>query len=218
MLIDAQTGIIHRENTFDVWIIGESRNYFPLGLTSEDVVLDLGGHIGAFAVRAMLECPGITLSAIEAEKSNFDVLQVNATKFGFDANHGAIVADDLDGQPITLYVNNQKNNAAHSILPTRGRSEQATTGIGFTSVLAEFKPTVIKCDIEGGEFLLPWAVVAQAPQIRLVIMELHLLKKGHRDMARGIMAKFLEWGFTCVREPKITEKNWTTLAYWKRNA
>ena len=152
MLYDAETGIAHRENTFDSWIIGETRSYFPLGLTPQDIVLDLGGHIGAFASRAMMECPEITLSSIEAEQTNFQVLEQNSQKFGFDVVHGAIVNDDMDGKPITLYVNIQKNNAAHSILQTRGRAEQSVTGIGFSRVMDNFHPTVIKCDIEGADY------------------------------------------------------------------
>jgi len=216
MLYDAETGIAHRENTFDSWIIGETRSYFPLGLTPQDIVLDLGGHIGAFASRAMMECPEITLSSIEAEQTNFQVLEQNSQKFGFDVVHGAIVNDDMDGKPITLYVNIQKNNAAHSILQTRGRAEQSVTGIGFSRVMDNFHPTVIKCDIEGAEFLLPWEKVIQETQVRLVIMELHLLKKGHRDKAREFLTKFQGMGFECIRQPTITEKNWTGLAKWKR--
>jgi FkbM family methyltransferase len=216
MLYDPETSIAYRENTFDNWIVNESRGYFPLGLQPQDVVLDLGGHIGAFAARAMLECPDIALSSIEAEESNFAVLQENATKFSFDPVFGAIVGDDLDGKSLTLYVNVQKNNAAHSILPTRGRAEKTVIGIGFTKVLESFAPTVIKCDIEGAEFLLPWEKLVQAAQVRLVIMELHLLKKGHRDKAREFLTKFQGMGFTCIREPRIGEKNWTALAKWKR--
>lgn len=218
MICDPVSGIMHREGTFDSWIINESRSYFPLGLTPQDIVLDLGGHIGAFASRAMVECPEISLSSIEAEQSNFQVLEENSRKFDFDPLHGAIVADEQDGQPITLYVNNQKNNAAHSILETRGRSQQTVTGIGFSRVMESFHPTIIKVDIEGAEFQLPWDKLVQETQVRMVIMEVHLLKKGHRDKAREFLTKFQSMGFECVRTPTITEKNWTGLAKWIRQS
>jgi FkbM family methyltransferase len=217
MQVDTDSGIIYREGTFDEFIVKESRAYFPLGLTSADVILDLGGHIGAFATRAKLECPGVSLSAIEAEHSNFEVLQQNAQKFEFDAVEGAIVGDDLDGSELKLYVNIQKNNAAHSILPTRGRAEKTVTGIGFSRVVESFKPSVTKCDIEGAEFWLPWDKLASAPQVRLVVMELHLLKKGHREKVQEFLDTFQRLGFNCTRQPKVTEKNWTTLACWTRS-
>lgn len=216
MLIDKDTGIIYREDTFDNFIVKESRGYFPLGITESDRILDLGGHIGSFAARALLERPGTPIVSIEAEQSNFAALQENATKFGFTAKHNAIVADELDGQEIQLYVNVKKNNAAHSILETRGRATQTTVGVGFTRTLQEVQPTIIKCDIEAAEFLLPWNKLAEAPQVQTVIMELHLLKKGHREKAREYLDMFRGLGFQCTREPKIGEKNWTTLAVWKR--
>jgi FkbM family methyltransferase len=218
MIFDAQTGIAHRENTFDAWIVNESRNYFPLGLREDDIVLDLGGHIGAFAARAMLEQPKIALSSVEAETSNFEVLKQNAEKFQFDAVNRAIVDDDLHEKDVTLYINEKKNNATHTLLQTRGRSSQTVQGIGWSVAMEIMQPTVIKCDIEGGEFLLPWAKLREATQVRLVVIELHLVKRGHRDKAKELVELFRTLNFTCAREPRIGEKNWTTLAIWTRGA
>lgn len=217
MLIDAETGIIYREDSWgDNFILHESKGYFPLGLLPTDRVLDWGGHVGCFSARAKIEQPAAVVNAIEAEQTNWEVLAQNAVKFNFSCYLGAVVGDDLDGQQITLYVNIQKNNAAHSILPTRGRVEQKVVGIGFSRALHEFKPTVLKVDIEGSEMSLNWSLLAQESQLRLVVMELHLLKKGHRGKAVEIAKLFQDLGFTCTREPVVNEKNWTTLGKWQR--
>lgn len=211
--VDERTGILYRSGTFDLWIINETKGYFPLKLDNKDVVIDIGGHIGAFASRTMME-KKVPLISIEAEESNYSVLAFNSEKFDFPAVKAAVVDDKLDGKPIKLYVNTLKNNALHSTLPTRGRVEQTTAGFGFSRFL-EMKPTVMKCDIEGGEFSLPWEVIENS-EVRMVIMELHLSRKGFREKAQEMITRFNLMGFGLTRIPKIGEKNWTTLAAWQR--
>jgi hypothetical protein len=213
---DQETGILYRENTFDEWILRESRGYFPIGLKSEDRVLDLGGHIGCFAVRCKLENSLIELMALEPEESNFNVLVNNSSEFLFSTVRAAIVSDDLDGKDIDLYVNEKKNNALHSIIPVRGRWKQIIMGYGFIRALSFFKPTIIKCDIEGGEYDLPWESLKDHPQIRKVIMELHLTHKGHRVRGGEMITRMTYLGYHLTKHPRIGEKNWTTMAVWER--
>jgi FkbM family methyltransferase len=211
---DHKTGILYRPDTFDAWIINESKSYFPLGLKEDDTILDLGGHIGAFAVRARIE-KWVKIVSIEAEQTNYSILACNAYKFNFTAIYGAIVDDKLDGQPIKVYVNTLKNNALHSIVPVRGRVEQTTAGIGFKRLLKGLDPTIIKCDIEGGEYGLCWNDIRNT-NVRIVIMELHLTHKGHREAAPGICLVLEDMGFKAVRAPRIGAKNWTTLGRFER--
>jgi len=212
--IHPQLNIAYREGTFDEWILNETKSYFPLGLTDNDRVLDLGGHIGCFASRALLEKPGILLWSFEAEKSNFEVLELNANYFKFGAFYRAVVPDELEGHDIKIYVNDKTNNALHSTIPTRGRSEQVVKGISLGSILKDLKPTIIKCDIEGSEYHLPWKL---NPEVRYVVMELHLTKPGHRGLAKTTLDIFSDNGFELVNTPRIGEKNWTTIAKWRRN-
>jgi FkbM family methyltransferase len=217
LLEDQKTGILYRDQTFDLWIINESKSYFkqPLGLTPADVCLDIGGHIGCWAARAKLECPDCQVFSFEPEITNFDVLKENAAKFKFDAFNAAIVSDDLDGKKIPLYVNTKKNNALHSIIHVNGRPTQEVDGIGFSSILNEIKPTIIKSDTEGAEYLTPWNAVAES-NVKLVIMELHLTKRGHTQMARDIADLFVKMGFKTEIEPNFEGKRWTTMARWSR--
>lgn len=215
LLVDEKTGILYRGETFDSWIIRETRGYFPLGLTPSDVVLDIGGHIGSFAARALLECPGCQVSSVEAEQSNFEVLQKNAEKFGFDAVQAAVAPATLDGQSITVYVNEKRNNATHSTVPIRGRSAQQVNGVSLEFIARELRPTVIKCDIEGAEYDLGWDVLTEV-QPRLVVMELHLTRRGYRQKAVEMIKLFDRLGFVRLRQPKIGLKNWTTLVSWRR--
>lgn len=214
-VIDPQTGIIIRQGTFDEWILRESRSYFPLGIRPTDRILDLGGHIGTFASRAMLECY-VPLLSIEAERSNYGILFKNGDRFNFETSYSAIVSDENEGQLIDLYVNELKNNALHSIVPVRGRSKQTVIGRGFSNTVDSFNPTIIKCDIEGAEYDLPWSSLESFTRVRKVIMELHLTHKGHRQQAQRFCDELVEIGFEYTKLPKIGESNWTTMATWER--
>lgn len=219
MRIDDKTGILYRDGTFDAFILNESRNYFKndLQLSATDRCLDLGGHIGCFAARAMLECPGLTLASLEAEKSNAEVLQLNAAKFGFGQVYGAIVPDHLNETEIPIYVNVKKNNALHSTVPVRGRETQMVLGMGFSMIFDAFKPTFVKIDVEGAEYDLPWEKLPSS--VTRLVMELHLTHRGHREAARLLVEKLKTvCGFTAVIEPKLDPagKNWTTMSSWRR--
>jgi len=213
---DPKTGILYRENTFDKWILNESRGYFPLGLNSHDKVLDIGGHIGCFASRVKLE-KEVPVVSVEPESSNYEVLLANSKKFNFMSMRFAVTADDKHGKEIQLYVNPLKNNALHSLVPVRGRPTQNIDAFGFNILLFRYEPTIIKCDIEGGEYDLPWLSLERWPQIRMVIMELHLTHKGHRVKAKEMLDLFYSMRFELKgRKPHIGEKNWTTLTKWER--
>ena len=214
-VIDPQTGIIIRQGTFDEWILRESRSYFPLGIQPTDRILDLGGHIGTFASRVMLECH-VPLLSIEAERSNYGILFKNGERFNFETSHSAIVDDGNEGQLIDVYVNELKNNALHSTVPVRGRNKQVVSGRGFSKTVSSFNPTIIKCDIEGAEYDLPWESLVNCPPVRKVVMELHLTHKGHRQRSETLINLFPYMGFRCTKSPKIGEKNWTTMAVWER--
>jgi len=210
-----ELGITYRKGTFDEWILNETKSYFPLGLDATDRVLDLGGHIGCFGSRALLERPGTLLWSFEAEASNYRILEFNATHFKFGAFYRAVVPDELEGKDIKIYVNDKTNNALHSTIPTRGRSEQVVVGIGLRSILKELRPTIVKCDIEGAEYDLPWDQLNK--DVRYVVMELHLTKRGHRDLAARMLNTFEYMGFRLLNTPRIGEKNWTTIAKWRKD-
>ena len=214
---DEKTGILYRKGTFDEWILKESRGYFPLGIQDNDVVLDIGGHIGCFAARARLENSSAKIISFEAEFSNYEVLKENAREFCFLSYHLAVTDNSRHLKTIPIYINTLKNNALHSLLYTRGRPYQTVIGRSFNNIIYENLPTIIKCDIEGGEFDLSWNSLLLWPQVRLVIIELHLSRKGFRDKARKMLETFKDMGFEIIgKPPRIGDKNWTTLAKFQR--
>lgn len=213
--IDAKSGILYRENSFDSWIVNESRSYFPAGILSSDVVLDIGAHIGCFSARARMEAPTCQILAVEPEQTNFEVLQENAAKFSIDSIRAAVVGT-VTTPKISLFVNQKKNNALHSTVPVRGRPTQEVDTQSFSVLLEKIEPTVVKIDIEGAEYDFNYSLLSST-KVRLVIMELHLTKKGFPEKAREVVAQLSASGFTAVKVPSFEGKRWTTIGTWIRN-
>ena len=207
-------GIFHRAGTFDEYILREVKCYAPYDYTGNDIILDIGGHIGAFASHAAQT--GASVISYEPEPGNYEVLEKNAEAFNFQAVRAAIIGGDES--EISFYINEKKNNALHSIEPIKGRKVLTVPAVKFSEVLDTVQPNIIKCDCEGGEYYLDWYELANRPTITKVIMELHLTKKAWRQSdAPAIVKLFEDLGFTAVHQPMINPKNWTTLAIWRRN-
>jgi FkbM family methyltransferase len=213
---DKKTGIIYRHQSFDQFILNEARAcYFPMGIKAGEVILDIGAHIGVFAARARLEQPDCTILSVEPQSDNFNILQLNSDKFGFDVLQAAVVPDRLNGKDIQLYVNTKKNNALHSTVPVRGRVTETVKGVSLTSLFEASNVDVLKVDCEGGEYEFDWQAALAVKKPRKIIMELHLTHKGHREEAPKLVALIQSLGYTPTKVPVFGEKNWTTIAAWE---
>lgn len=218
----AQTGILYRDGTFDMYIVKESAGYFPLGLKPDDVVLDIGGHVGTFASRCVNECPQVAENIVsyEAESTNAEVLAFNATKFGFNSYNTAVVDDSYEGDSIDVWRNPGKNNAMHATAKRRGRTDSHPVGVMRLGQLVDaVLPTVVKCDIEGGEYAFNWPVVLALPgaaKIRKIVIEYHLGTKNGKKRAAEIHEQIIAAGFAVTKAPNFIGAAWATLGFYDR--
>lgn len=207
-------GLTIRENTLDKMVVDEVRQYHSLDIVPNDTVLDIGANIGAVSVYAA--GIGARVIAVEPDPENFALLTRNTAHFPHVTRiQAAVVHDRLDAAPIILYKNTKTNMGAHSIIPTRGREQVLVPSVDFSHLLIRDSPTKIKIDCEGAEYeflkpaLLPDSVQA-------LVVELHLTKPGQRESAINLHADFLSQGWLCVKQPKLDNKAWHTLAsYWR---
>lgn len=174
------TGLRYRvEPSFrDLEIIDESLAvYQDLNVGPGDVVLDLGGHIGS-AAQMFLKLGARTIS-VEPLPTNYEVLKQNVE--GFDgrgiALHGAV--GPLDRESMTLYIHPKNHSAMGRTQPVRGREPLQVKAWHLEELLEKYQPTIIKCDIEHGEYELP-ALLDLPKSVRGLFMELHgKLQTGH---------------------------------------
>lgn len=132
--------------------------------------------------------------------------------------HRAAVTKN-DGH-VMLYTNNGPNKACHSVVPKRGYSVIDVPAVSLESVLDTYRPTVIKCDIEGGEYGLPWELL-ESPRyahVRVLVIEVHTQKPEWRTQhAPALMALIEVIGFRQITNVSSEFKSgWPKRVIWER--
>lgn len=209
------TGIWYRPETDDGSVLGERKDYTKLieVMTKDDVVLDAGGHIG---ITTCLFAPLVReVVTVEPDVDNLTLMKHNLAEKQITnvlIYPGVLAAEDGEYQ---LWLNQKKGQCAHSLSPRRGRVAVPVTGFSFTNMLNQHRPTLIKMDIEGGEYPLMNTLMNLPDYVKGIAIEMHFNSKGWQsDLAPALHAGILSSGFRCVAEPEMLT-NWrgTTPVY-----
>jgi FkbM family methyltransferase len=215
------SGLWARPDTRDEMILDEvlvERTYGIAPIEPTDVVLDIGGNIGA-AVEFFLDKGAKHVVSYEPDPDNFSLLGRNVSRSiaqGLVTAHRVAVTH-RDGH-VTLFTNNGPNKACHSVVEKRGYSSIEVPTVSFESVLNTYHPSVVKCDIEGGEYGLPWELLDKHDYVRVVIIELHTQKPEWRtEHAPALMALMKVLGFEQLTNVSAEFKSgWPKRVIWER--
>lgn len=218
VVTDRRTGLRYRADTYDLHVIGERRSYTrAVPPRPDDVLLDVGANIGSVSL-AWLQA-GASVVAFEPEPENYRLLTTNLTAYDLSR---AVALEAAVGGPGSseerlLWTTRGSNLGIHSTVQRRGRVPVPVRCYPLAGMWAAYRPTVLKIDIEGGEYELLPDLVAIPDHVRAVIIELHLTKGEWRfKLAPQVVRAMAHQGFMVVREPVIGLKNWTTLGAWTR--
>jgi FkbM family methyltransferase len=210
---DANSQMYHRPGTLDYYVIHEVKSYERMGILPSDIVLYVGAHIGGFTTQALKR--GATVYAFEPDPENYDILAKNTEKYGEQVvlSPRAVTSDGAESA--TLYLNVGANTGTHSLLPSRGRDTVQVETEDFQALLNRVQPTVLKCDIEGGEYALDWSTLPDS--IRLICMELHRTKKGLHEKSIELANHVSSLGYEYTKVPKLEGGAWAVLAIWQKS-
>jgi FkbM family methyltransferase len=184
-----ESGVWHRPGTGDEHIIAEALSgaWSELAPGDGDVVLDLGGNIGTAA--RMFTAAGAAVHSFEPDVASHTLLLLNAPE-AFTVNAAVTERDGtatLFGTPETPWAN--------GLDPAPDSSESLVRTVAWEGVLAEVQPSIVKCDIEGGEYRLDWSLLPGS--VRAVGIELHDVAVRAEDAAR-VHAELTALGFTAA--------------------
>lgn len=118
-------------------------------LNEKDVVLDLGGNIGAFTCDIFDKVKKVI--AFEPEDVNFEFLSINVESNGAKnvvLNKQAVVGNDDVVRDFYL----GKAPYYYSFLVKNNRKRVPVECVNINEVMAKYKPTKMKVDIEGSEW------------------------------------------------------------------
>ena len=222
-MLDTST-LVRTRNGLYVRLIEEKGKLIGLGpvlklpIRADSVVLDLGAHIGGFT-KVALDKGAATIIAVEAHPSTFEVLQYNfKDEPRVKCIHGAIVADTYDKEYATLYLSTRVNTtlACSSMFPkTSGYVSIQVPIIRIGTLLKDV--TVIKCDIEGAEYLLEiWDNLPNS--IKAVAIDFHSYASiaNWQDAAENIIEALRKQGFSGFN-PINFNSGWGSNGAWYRS-
>ena len=209
--------IVIREGTSDQFVAKEvlSGEYRKLSLNESDVVLDLGSNIGMFSLFAHSKVKQII--GYEPELENYTMALKNLSLNGVNnviLNNAAVVGNNDTTRNFS--INTKKNKGAHSLVPKRGRDTITVNCENINTIIQRHNPTVIKMDIEGGEYeCLP--VVSKWSNINQIILEYHHAHLNDSDKSKfNEILNLLKNNFSSVEYRNDPKGAWVSIIYAKK--
>lgn len=198
-----------RPRTLDARIVRavvlENEYRLPQRFAEPDVILDIGAHIGSFALAALTRGAGVVY-CFEPDADNFALLEHNLAPFGDRVRLRRAAVWRSDVPAATLSLHNPiaaRNTGAHQVAEGDG-----VPAIALDEILGELGPIrLAKLDCEGAE----WPILftsRRLGQIRALCGEYHLgplpaaFRVGDEAFSTERLAQLLsERGFAARTEP-----------------
>ena len=206
-----------REGTSDEFVVNEvigGGEYRKLKLQPSDIVLDFGLNIGMFTIQTFKR--GVKeIHSFEPDFDNFnlatDNCKLNNTDSSVQLNNAAVVGNNDTTRNFS--INTKKNKGAHSLVAKNGRDTITVNTQNINDIMKRVNPTVIKMDIEGGEYeVIP--AITDWSNVRELIMEYHhahLLDKDMKKFHR--LLSILQSHFSHVEYRKEPKGAWVSIIY-----
>ena len=208
--------IAYRKDSADEKVIFHSfdnDHFFPqvpeYQPAENDVMIDIGAHIGTFSLLASSKVRYGKVYALEASQDSFNILRINIALNQYtniSAHHIAIT--DQNGT-CTLY--HASGNWGHSIINRHSKSSETVESCTLTDFLARNrieKCQFIKLNCEGAEFPLLLSTpknILQRFDIMLILYHCDLWNKN----TEGDLIFHLESsGFHCVIRNRSAKRGW----------
>ena len=186
------SGLYYRPGSSDANMLKECTSDYPTVDCKGKVVFDCGGNVGGFTCRAIRQ-GAAEVVVFEPEPLNFEVLEENvhlvlkemASGIAVTMVNAAVVAGDDDSLP--FYINPGSNAmCSASLLAGRKRLQINVDCVNFFTMMDKYRPSLIKMDIEGGEY--PLIAHGLPDYVKELAIELH----GSSKATNGLMHSFFE--------------------------
>ena len=183
-----------------IWLVKEyNKHGFVIG--KDDIIIDIGAHIGLFSLYASQFCTNGKILCYEPSTENFELLQNNITQNHIENISPTNSAVSHSNDYVTLYIN--PDNTAHSIHDSTSKSIQVKS----TSLQNIFDSNkldycnYLKLDCEGAEYeIIDSLPLEYLKKIKQIYIEYHFSDSKH-SMLEEMIKKLEKSSFTVVREP-----------------
>lgn len=170
IIFNKRTNMWLRPDTFDRKSISECYNNYSDIDVNGKTVMDLGANIGGF-VKMSIDKNAKKVIAIEPCPHNFQILSLNAP----EAENLNIAVGEEDGEAVFHYASSKRNSVSSSTLKRRNASGVSITVSckSFSRLLEEYKPQILKIDIEGKEYDILDSISEIPNFVEVVAIEFH---------------------------------------------
>ena len=157
-----------------VWLIEEyKRSQFEI--KNNDIVIDIGAHIGLFSLQASQHCNHGHIYSFEPNKENFDLLFDNIESNNLKNVHIFNLAVSNSNKPIKLFENNDQSG--HSMFSETSKFTEVNS-ITLKEIFEKNKIQscdFLKLDCEGAEYeILQNLPKEYFPKIKKMVIEYHM--------------------------------------------
>jgi len=181
------------------------RELNSIALRHSDVVIDIGAYTGLYAIRCA-RFPVKRVVAYEPTPRTYKVLSLTDLP-NLETVQAAIVGDDRP--TVDLFVSSGIGVTNSVTLSRRKAGTVLVPAVKYADAVKG--ASIVKIDIEGGEYDLP---IVQ-PGLRAVIIDFHPVGQEWIDKARTIIDSLLYDGFETVVMPDFSN-GWTSAGSWIR--
>jgi len=161
------------KNVFDREVFNEVYKQNAYGLTNfnaEDVVIDLGAHIGSFS-RLCYDKGCRNIHSYEADLRNYNIAYENLTPLSVNLYHKAVWKSNEPSQ--SLKISHSTIDSRESMMTISENGTQFVESIGLDSILSNFnRIKLLKIDIEGSEYPVLYTST-QLYKVKEIVGEYH---------------------------------------------
>ena len=175
----------------NIWVIQEYSKNFD---GNEEIIIDIGGHIGLFSIYALRSNPK-KIIAFEPIKENFNLFNENIALNKIENIKCYNMAVYDSSEEIEIYFN--QDFAAHSLIKKNGSSRKIKS-ISLKKIFDEQKITkcdILKLDCEGAEY----KIFEELPneyfkKIEKISMEFHVFNNEY-ELIEKLKKRIIEMKF-----------------------
>lgn len=224
LAFDPYVRMYHRKSTDHLDMIWEARRTWAAAAPLEsDLVLDLGAHVGGFAVWAARECCARMVVAVEPAPDTCAVLRLNAEGLtNLRVMEVACVAGPEKSVDLYLTRNHENNGSCMaSVIRHSGRRSVRVDAARFGDLMTELRPEVLKIDVEGAEMTYPLLDASLMSSVRVLAAELHV--RGDGGEQKKLVLSLEKQGFRLLTGEKVLlprplefGSRWAVNGVWRR--
>ena len=185
----------------NVWIIEEyAKEGFDI--KNDDIIIDIGGHIGLFSIYAAEKCKSGKIFTFEPVKDNFKILKENIETNKIKNIFPEKVAISNKSSKVTIFLSD--DDAGHGMY-SKSSNTITIDAINLEEIFLKNnlkKCDFLKIDAEGAEFdILENISEDMLKTISKIVIEYHIFEENSIKRLENIMEKFEKNGFKITKNP-----------------